>query len=61
MSPKEEAEKLLRENSTYEDPMNFALYLCDELIREYTKISPRPKKVRYWKEVRDELIKIKKS
>ncbi|SFR35787.1 hypothetical protein SAMN04490243_1045 [Robiginitalea myxolifaciens] len=61
MPPKLEAEKLLKENAAYSDPMNFALHLCSELIREYTKISPEPNKAQYWEEVKKELLKIKNS
>ena len=59
MSPIEEAEKLLDENSSFEDPMNFAMHLCDEIIYDFKHYVPDQQKLKYWKLVKLELENIR--
>lgn len=59
MSPKEEAEKLLEENSSYVDPMNFALHLCGEIIYDFKHYVPDEQKLKHWELVKSELERIR--
>lgn len=58
-SYKDDAEKLINQFSSLDDPINGALHLCDELIWEYTHIDPNKGEVKYWESTKKALEKIR--